>query len=67
MLILDVLGTAAVATLVKFGDEDREHSRIDVILPTDLTESVADLTAQTGRSSDEIIADAVRSFLQESR
>ena len=63
--ILDVLGTVVVAALVKFGDGDRERVHPEVHLPPDLAESVAELGARSGQGSDEVVAAAVRLYLQE--
>jgi hypothetical protein len=62
--ILDVLGTVVVAALMKFGGGDIERVRVEVRLPPDLAESVAELAAKSGQGSDEVVAAAVRFYLQ---
>ena len=63
--ILDVLGTVVVPALVKFGSGNLDASRAEVRLPADLAESVADLAATSGRSSDDVVADADWRYLQQ--
>jgi hypothetical protein len=65
--ILDVLGTLVVAPLMKLGSGDLQRARADVRLPHDLAESVAQLATKSGQSSDEVVAAAVRLYLQEAR
>jgi F0F1-type ATP synthase assembly protein I len=65
--ILDVLGTLVVAALMKLGSGDLQRARADVRLPHDLAESVAQLATKSGQSSDEVVAAAVRLYLQEAR
>jgi F0F1-type ATP synthase assembly protein I len=67
MAILDVLGTVVVAALMKLGSGDLERARVDVRLPKDLAESVAELATKSGLSCDEVVAAAVRLYLQEAR
>jgi hypothetical protein len=54
-----------VAALAKFGDGDVQRPRGEVRLPPDLAASVVALATTSGRSSDEIVADAVRRYVQE--
>ena len=61
--ILDVLGTVVVAALMKFAGGDLERVRAEVHLTPDLAERVAELAARSGQGSDEVVAAAVRLYL----
>jgi hypothetical protein len=65
--ILDVLGTVVVAALMKLGGGDLDRARAEVRLPQDLAQGVAEFATKSGQSSDEVVAGAVRLYLQEAR
>jgi len=64
--ILDVLGTLVTIALAKFGDKD-EHpqpGRLQVTLGTEQAIALAQRARETGRSSDELVAEAVERYLK---
>ena len=66
--ILDVLGTVVGAALMKFGSSGsgaRVGDAAGVILPGDVAAALAEHAARTGRSRDEVAADALREYLEQ--
>ncbi len=64
--ILDVLGTIVTIALAKFGRRDEPASydgRTRVTLSADQARAIDDLAARTGRSRDDLVAEAVDRYL----
>jgi hypothetical protein len=64
--ILDVLGTLVTIALAKFGRRDEpapDDGRTRITLSADRARAVGDLAARTGRSADDIVAEAVDRYL----
>ena len=64
--ILDVLGTVVGAALMKFGPApDRADTPAAVTVPPELATALARNAEQTGRSAQEVVAAALRSYLDD--
>jgi hypothetical protein len=66
--ILDVLGTLVTIALAKFGGRDEQvvpgyDGRTRVSLSADRARALGDLAARTGRSRDDLVAEAIDRFL----
>jgi F0F1-type ATP synthase assembly protein I len=67
--ILDVLGTLVTVALAKFGGrEDRvapgHDGRTRITLPAEQARAIGDLAGRTGRSRDDLVAEAVDRYLR---
>jgi hypothetical protein len=66
--ILDVLGTLVTIALAKFGGREERHApgydgRTRVTLSPERARAVGDLAARTGRSRDDLVAEAIDRYL----